>query len=220
MKVAVALLTYNRQSLFLKTLNSMKYSGVHYFPVIVDNGSIDGTADIVRGLGGIVNDTGNHTTGRGMNIAIEAAMKCKPDLIVFTADDFYYRKGWLKRLVNFWENAPQDVSIASCYLEPLWSWNEIIKVDTAGERYAIRTSIPGSNWTFKAETVDSFYPLQEKTGGEDLAVCDWMRRQRYRLAALDLVIHTGEQSSAWGNESWKTAQPINKEALGFETWTE
>lgn len=220
MKVVVALLTYNRKTLFLKTLNSLYNSEHHYVNVVVDNGSTDGTADIVKGIGGIVNDTENHTTGRGMNIAIEAAMKHEPDLIVFTADDFYYRKGWLKRLVNFWENAPQDVSMASCYLEPLWSWNEIVKVDTAGERYTIRTSIPGSNWTFRKNAVDMIYPLQEKTGGEDLAVCDWMRRQRYRLAALDLVIHTGEQESAWGNESWKSAQPLDKVSLGFEQWTE
>lgn len=219
LKVAVCVLTYNRKDFFLRTIGSLKYPDYPYRPVIVDNGSTDGTAEIVKGIGGICNTLGNHTTGRGMNIAIQEAMKHEPDIILFSADDFEYRKGYLRRLVEFWNDAPQDVIMASCYLEPLWSWNEIIKLDTAGgQRYAIRTSIPGSNWSFRAADVDKIFPVPEKTGGEDLSTCERLRQQRYRLAALDLVKHIGEEHSAWGNQSWTYAQPIDKAALGFETW--
>jgi glycosyltransferase involved in cell wall biosynthesis len=218
LKVAVCVLTYNRKDFFLRTIGSLKYPDHPYHPVIVDNGSKDGTAEIVKGIGGICNTSGNHTTGRGMNIAIDEAMKYKPDIILFSADDFEYRKGYLARLVNFWRNVPDDVIMASCYLEPLWDWNEIIKVDTAGERYAIRTSIPGSNWSFRASDVDKIFPVPEKTGGEDLSTCERLRQQRYRLAALDLVKHIGEEHSAWGNQSWTYAEPLDKVALGFEEW--
>jgi glycosyltransferase involved in cell wall biosynthesis len=220
LKVAVCVLTYNRKDMFLRTIGSLKYPDHPYTPIIVDNGSTDGTAEIVKGIGGICNKTGNHTTGRGMNIAIDEAMKHKPDLILFTADDFIYRKGYLRRLVDFWNDAPNDVIMASCYLEPSWSWNKIRHVDTAGgQRYAIRDSIPGSNWSFRASDVYKIFPVSEQTGGEDLSVCERMRQQRYRLAALDLVDHIGEEQSAWGNESYKYAEPLDKLSLGFEQWT-
>lgn len=219
LKVAVALLTYNRQDMLVRTLGSLKNPDYPYFPVIVDNGSTDGSAELVREIGGVLNKSGNHTTGRGMNIAIEEAMKYEPDIILFTADDFEYRKGFLQRLVSFWNEAPEDIVMASCYLEPAWEWNKIIKVDTAGgQRYAIRTSIPGSNWSFRARDIDKIFPVSEQTGGEDLAVCNRLRQQRYRLAALDLVVHIGEEQSAWGNQSWRYAQPIDKVSLGFEEW--
>lgn len=219
MNVVIALLTYNRMGMLVKTLGSLKNSGYPYTPVIVDNGSTDGSADLVKEVGGIVNTSGNHTTGYGMNLAIEEAKKHEPDLILFTADDFVYRKGFCERLVKFWQHAPQDVIMASCYLEPLWEWNQIIFTGTAGgQRYAVRTSIPGSNWMFRAKDVDKIFPVQESTGGEDLTVCGMLRRQRYRLAALDLVEHIGEQESAWGNQSWRFAIPLNKQELGFEVW--
>lgn len=219
LKVVVALLTYNRMSMLVRTLGSLKYPDHPYIPVIVDNGSTDGSAELVKEIGGVLNRSDNHTTGRGMNIAITEAMKHEPDIILFTADDFEYRKGYVRRLVEFWQNAPEDVIMASCYLEPLWDWNKIIKVDTAGnQRYAIRESIPGSNWSFRASDVSKIFPVSEQTGGEDLAVCNRLRRQRYKLAALDLVDHIGEEQSAWGNESWKYATPLDKVSLGFDVW--
>jgi len=219
LKVVIALLTYNRYDMLVRTLGSMKYPDYPYTPVIVDNGSTDGSAELVKEIGGTLNKTGNHTTGRGMNIAIEEAMKHKPDIILFSADDFEYRTGYVRRLVDFWQDAPQDVVMASCYLEPLWTWNKIRLVDTAGgQRYAIRDSIPGSNWSFRASSIDKIFPISEQTGGEDLAVCERLRQQRFRLAALDLVDHIGEEQSAWGNESYKYAQPLDKLSLGFEQW--
>lgn len=219
MKVTACILTYNRKALFIQTANSMMKSGASYIPVVYDNGSTDGTARAVLALGGKANNTANHTAGYGMNRIIEMALERKPDLIVFSADDFIYRENWLARLIDFWEHAPDDVIMASCYLEPSWPWNEIIKTGTAGnQRYAIRTSIPGSSWTFRAADVDRIFPVPETTGGEDLSTCERLRRERFRLAALDLVIHAGETQSAWGNRSYEYAEPLDKSALGFEQW--
>jgi glycosyltransferase involved in cell wall biosynthesis len=221
MKIAIALLTYNRQQLFLRTLNSIYNAWYPYNLSIFDNGSTDGTAQIVKGIGGEVNTTDNHTTGYGMNRVIEMAMKHNPDVIVFTADDFYYRKLWLKKLVSFLDHAPADIVLTSCYLEPMWHWNQIGSIGEAGgERYAIRASLPGSNWVFRAKDIDKIYPIAEKTGGEDLEICGRLRGNGLRLAALDLVKHTGEEQSAWGNESYKYAKPLDLNALGFAEWHE
>lgn len=222
MKIVIAVLTYNRKALFEKTMNSLAHAGYPFIPVVIDNGSTDGTAEAAKASFGnvIINNSGDHSTGYGMNLAIEEALRHKPDLILFSADDFEYKKYFLHELVNFWSNAPADVIMASCYLEPLWDWNKVISKGKAGQtRYVLRESIPGSNWSFMANSVNEIYPVAQKTGGEDLAICAKLRRQRYRLAALDLVIHTGEEQSAWGNQSYKYAQPINKKELGFAEWT-
>ncbi len=218
MKAAIALLTYNRQGLFLRTLNSIYNAGHPYSLSIYDNGSHDGTAEIVKGIGGDVNTSDNHTTGHGMNAVVMKAMESEPEIILFTADDFEYRQDWLLKLISFWENTPQDIIMASCYLEPDWDWNKISEVGDAGEHYAIRDSIPGSNWSFRARDIDKIFPVREATGGEDLEICRRLRGDGYKLAALDLVKHTGEQDSAWGNESWRYAKPLDLSALGFETW--
>lgn len=219
LKVAICVLTYNRRSLFVRTMGSLLNSGYAFNPVIVDNGSTDGSADIVKEMGGILNKSDNHKTGYGMNLAVKEAMKHEPDIILFTADDFLYRKGFLDMLISFWKEAPDDVVMASCYLEPLWDWNQVTETDIAGgQRYAIRDSIPGSNWSFRVRDLDKIFPVPEKTGGEDLETCHRLRREGHRLAALDLVDHIGEEQSAWGNQSWRYAKPLDKQLLGFEEW--
>jgi GT2 family glycosyltransferase len=219
-RTSIALLTYNRKQLFLRTLSSL-YSAGHKFDLsIYDNGSNDGTADLVREIGGTVNASEKHTTGHGMNRVIEMALEHKPELILFTADDFHYRPDFLASLVDFWEHAPQDVIMASCYLEPDWDWNKVQSVGNAGgQRYALRDSIPGSNWSFRLADLDKIYPVSEKTGGEDLEICQRLRAQGYSLAALDLVKHIGETQSAWGNESYRYARPLDFAALGFAEWS-
>ena len=217
MKAAVCILTYNRKDLFLRTLSSLSNSGAGFTQILVDNGSTDGTAEIVAGLGGICNQSDNHSTGYGMNLAINAALATDADLIIFSADDYEYRPDWLHKLINFWQAAPADVAMATCHLEPQWSWNTVTETgDAGGQHYAIRKSIPGSNWTFRRENAGLILPIEEQTGGEDLEICNRLKSQGLKLAALDLAAHTGEQHSAWGNESWRYAKPFDYELHGFE----
>lgn len=225
MKIGVAMLTYNRKALFINTLDSllanrMYETGSSFSLSVYDNGSSDGTDKLVREIGGQVNTGENHTTGHGMNRAIEMAMKTKPDVILFTADDFFYRSDWLERLVTFWETAPANVVLASCYLEPDWDWNKIQEIKLPGQNHVIRASVPGSNWSFRTSDLYRIYPVAEKTGGEDLEICKRLTDQGYKLAALDLVKHTGEKQSAWGNGSWQYAKPLDLTALGFAEWSE
>jgi len=226
MKIGVAVLTYNRKALFINTLDSllanrMYETGSSFSLSVYDNGSHDGTDKLVREIGGQVNTGDNHTTGFGMNRVIEMAMKTKPDVILFTADDFFYRSDWLEKLVAFWEAAPTDVVLASCYLEPDWDWNKISEIgDAGGQHYAIRASVPGSNWSFRTSDLYRIYPVAEKTGGEDLEICHRLTSQGAKLVALDLVKHTGERQSAWGNGSWQYAKSLDLAALGFAEWSE
>jgi len=131
-RVAVALLTWNRLELFKRTFKSLMKGDYPFDLCIVDNGSTDGTAKEVAKLGGYCNTGRNHTAGHGMNLAIEAALKYDPDLVVFTADDYEYKGDWLKRLVAFWQEAPGNVALVSCNLEPVYGWNTVQDVIEVG----------------------------------------------------------------------------------------
>jgi hypothetical protein len=107
--------------------------------------------------------------------------------------------------------------MATCHLEPHWGWNEISEVGNVDRvRYAIRGSIPGSSWTFPRAHAPLILPIEERTGGEDLSVCERLKSQGYKLAALDLAVHAGEEHSAWGNQSFRYAKPFDYERYGFE----
>jgi len=222
MKLAVAVLTYNRQELFLRTLHSIQ-EGLHQYPilerelVVVDNGSTDGSAELLQGMiGGYCNTDGNHTVGHGMNLAITRALASKPDLVLFTADDYEYKPGWASKLARFWWWAPPEVALVCCNLEPDYDWNKPHQVVASGGEIALaRESVPGSNWSFRASDWPLIGPLAETTGGEDLAVCKRLRQAGRLLCALDLTEHIGERQSAWGNGSWRYARPLDRERWGI-----
>jgi hypothetical protein len=154
--------------------------------------------------------------GHGMNLAITAALAYDPDIVLFTADDYEYKPDWQERLLAFWSEAPEDVKLVTCNLEPEYTWNTVLgTVDAGGQRALVRASVPGSNWSFRARDWPLIGPVREITGGEDLEVCAWLQRDGYRLCALDLTEHIGEQQSAWGNQSWRIARPLHKERWGL-----
>ncbi len=212
MKISICLLTYNRFDLLLRTLDSL--SGIPL--TLVDNGSTDGTAEFVSRWGGICNTDGNRTAGHGMNIAINAALKDSPDVVLFSADDYEYKPGWAEKFAAFWEHAPDEIALASCHLEDCWPWNIVDGMGrSGGVPFVTRASLPGSNWSFRASDAGLILPIAEKTGGEDLEICMRLRESGRKLAALDLVTHVGERASSWGNESWRYAQPIDRSFYGF-----
>lgn len=227
MRVAVAVLTYNRFDLLYRTLASLRRSGHPFALHLLDGGSTDPLQrEFVLANGGRLAQIA--TVGESVNVAVNWALESKPDLILFTADDYEYRAGWLAALVRFWEAVSPDVALVSCNLEPEYSWNTVQDVIDAGEvrtprgtyhtgRALVRSTLPGSNWSFRASMWPQIGPLEHRTGGEDLAVCRRLWGQGYRLAALDLAEHIGEGDglSAWGNESWRQAIPLDRQKWGI-----
>lgn len=221
MKVAVGMLTYNayatgRTGMLYKAWNSTNpvRTGHPCVRQILTNGSTDATVDLVRGMGGIVDD-GDKRVFYGMRRLFDWGVAMNADLIVFTADDITYVDGWLARLVRVWEAAPPEVAIISPLLEPMYSWNQITDaVDIAGERALVRDSVGGCAWSFRASDREFLDP-PAMMPGEDLAVCKRVLAAGRQMLQLDLADHIGEQHSAWGNESYLFAQPVDREKWGL-----
>lgn len=218
MRTGVGLLTFDvfrtgREADFWKTYHSIKEEPWDEF-VVLTNGSTDGTEDVVRELGGIVDD-GDSRIFYGNTKLIEALRE--NDLIVLSADDLLYEEGWLERLVSFMEDAPKSIALSSAYMEPLWTWNEPRGVvNYGGERALIRDSVCGSSWCFRTKDwFDWMGPFEETMPGEDLLVCRRIAQRGKKMAALDLCEHIGQEHSAWGNESHLTARPLDKAKYGL-----
>ncbi len=223
LKIAVAVLSYNRRALLERTLHSLStplartLQGQGLLTLhLVDNGSTDGSEELVAVMGGLCNTDGDRSVGHGMNLAIGEALAAGPDLVLFTADDYRYYPDWLERLLDWWEDAPGDVVLTTCSVEPEYDWNTPRGIIVAGgETGVIRDSVPGSNWSFLAEDVGDIIPVRETTGGEDLEICAALRARGRLLCALDLAEHIGERRSAWGNESWRVGRPFDWKRWGL-----
>ena len=219
MKIGVGVLTWNhrktgREQMFYDTLLSLTNGGQAVDVVVVTNGSTDGTQDTVRRLGGIVDDT-HSQIWYGMQKAIETVIERGADIVLFTADDITYAPGWADKLAAFWEDAPEEVKLCSLILEPVYPWNTIRgTLDAGGLRALLRDSVGGCSWSFRASDWPSIGPLPQVMPGEDLIVSRRLIENGYYLAAVDLGTHIGEEKSAWGNESYKYAQALDRERWG------
>lgn len=209
MTAAVGVLTFNRFHLLRRTVDSLTAASYPFDQVVVDGGSHDPAqlAYVCAQKGGECLNI--PTVGQSMNIVIGRCLAFDPDVVVFGADDYEYKPGWLRRLMAFWAQAPGDVVMACLNWEPVYAWNTVRQVtQIAGETVIMRDSIPGSSWSFRAADWPQIGPVAARTGGEDLEICARLRSDGWRLAALDLSTHIGERESAWGNQSYTVAKPL------------
>lgn len=199
MKVVVALLTYNRKDFYKRTLHSLKQTKLPFDLIPVDNGSTDGTAGLVRGQKGFCNTDGNRTIGHGFRLAMGLALARKPDIVLFTADDYFYCPGWLEHLTEFWENAPKHAALCSLTMEPPYRWNTILGALHIGGCWVVeRHTVPGANWSFRAGLWRQLEPLiPDDSHHYDRRVCEALRKKGGRIYALPLAEHLGAGSRSW-----------------------
>lgn len=220
MRVGVGVLTFDhirtgRQEVFERTWESIAKTGYPAELYLLTNGSTDGTEDRVRELGGIV-DNGNSQIWYGNTRLIEAMGDV--DLCVLSADDLLYPEGWLRRLVSFIEAAPKEIVLTTLQMEPVWIWNTpTARVKCGGEKALIRNSVPGSSWAFRRKDWEDWMgPFPKMMPCEDLEICKKINVEGKLQAALDIVTHIGEENSAWGNESYKNATPLDRKEWGLD----
>lgn len=205
MKIAAAVLTHNayandRYDLFVQTVDTLTVEGVQVVPV--DNGSTDGTAETVARMGGYCSTGRNTTCGHGTNICARVAVGLDADLCVLSDDDMVWGDGWADRLRAWWADAPQDVVLTGCHLEPLFPWNAVHgRIVCGGVPGLIRASTGAASWSFRSDDWPKIGPVPERQQGwGDVPACQRVGAAGLKVAQLDLATHVGRRSS-WGNRT-------------------
>ncbi len=227
MKIVAVIMTWNPITTNRLSLLERAYETLHEADalLVLDNGSTDGSAEFVQkhyyaGL----NLTTDKSIGRGMNLAINAAISQKADIVLFSADDMAYFPGWRKRLEEMWKKAGKEIAIICPQLEPIYEWNTVLEhVDLGGEWLVSRRTVPGSCWSFRASDWPVIGPVPE-VEHEDVLVCDKIRTLGRKMLATNLAIHYGEGKSTWGNQAtpdgrrFPILEPIDKEKIMNSTY--
>jgi glycosyltransferase involved in cell wall biosynthesis len=218
-KVAAGILTFNqfstgRHELFERTFESLvaDVDGLY----VIDNNSDDETSAYVEGMGGTVLRDPLNSCGHGMNRVLSLLGGSGADLCLFSNDDILWRPGAVAALRDFWAAAPDDVLICSGLQQDVFPWSTPREAITCGgQRALVRDSVPGGAWTLRAKDWPKIRPVPEASGWDDVPTCDRLRRKGYRVAALDLAEHLGEDLSTWGNDSARHGTPLDRAAWGL-----
>lgn len=177
---------------------------------IVDNGSgADEVAAIhdafMEGVGHRVNVWTHsdklHTSGHGTNLQarILAGLSQPGDICVLSDDDMAWRPRWRDTLQKWWEEAPADVILTGCHLEPPYPWSPVEGRHDFPALY--RGSTGAASWSYRAESHSLIFPIPERVQGTgDVPACTRLRSSGRRIAQLDLADHVG-QASTWGNRT-------------------
>lgn len=230
--VAVAVMTYNaivnlRQQLMEQTVESACKAFLGSPVGVFDNGSADGTADIVVERGGkgvrihpLVRDgdphPDNHTPGAGRRRLLSRVAQLRPNIFVLSDDDMVWSLEARDKLRRFWFSAPDDIVIVSGLLEPVWHWNTPREtVEYGGVKALVRDSAPGCAWTFRAEHLSLLLGLIKPQFGYDYEVCKELLAMGKRVAQMDLAEHAGWEHSTHGNRADQDAKPLDREKWGI-----
>lgn len=221
MNLAVCVLTFNVYQLgrldeFRTTLRSLAAPGVPVF--LIDNGSTDETADLVRRLGGWRNPGPNLTIGAGMNAAVGAALGAKPDVVVFSNDDMRWHDGWADQVRVVWADAPEDIALCGGLIErKTWSWNTPeAAFNIGGVRVLQRKTVPAGAWTFRAQLWPDIGPIPDQDNcWTDVPTSLKLTQNGYRIVCADWADHLCYDRSAWGNHSWDSGEPLDLRSWGF-----
>lgn len=201
MKICAAVLTWQqfaleRHDLFKQTVRSL--SGVDEL-FLVDNGSTDGTAEYIRGLGGYVNAGETTTCGYGMNLAAAICNRTDGDIVILSNDDIVWHEGFVDLLRDVWGQMPDDVKIVSGLLEGTFPWNRPAGLEGP---VLIRETVPGGAWTYRNSDYETVFPVPTKPGWDDVPTCRRLNGQGFRVGAVDLSANLGVDKSSWGNMSY------------------
>ncbi len=115
LKVEIVTPVHNRRELtlqFLRSLARIDRSGLDIHTIIVDDGSTDGTAEVVSAEFPeveIVKGDGNLWYTGGTNRGIEAALKYNPDYILCVNNDSIFDEKCIKNMVECAEKHPRSV---------------------------------------------------------------------------------------------------------------
>lgn len=184
--------------------------------VLIDNGSPRSDLDVIRAIARehgamFAHNAGPlHSCEHGTNLRAAALESLGVDLSVISDDDIVWRPGWRDRLEEWWRDAPADLIITGCHVEPDFSWNATYGHRTAaGMIGKLRQSTGSGTWSYRTADWRRIGPVHEwQQGWGDVPACHRLRTIGLDIAQIDLADHRGAYASTWGNRSYDFAQEV------------
>jgi len=225
--IAVVVVTKSRPALFRETVASL-LAGSGTTPLalaVCDAGEQAPTRACLAGLAdprvrGIVTDRSRsfHTSALlGLDLLAGVAW----DVLLLSGDDYHYRPDWAAGLTAWCGGLGErerDVSHVACVVEPAFSWATVRGTLDAGDRRALlRDTVPGCNWAFTPPqwaVMEPRYRAEQASRTLDHDLNGWARSQGRQVAALDLAVTTGAQSTT-GNGSYAGATVLDVAPYGL-----
>lgn len=164
----------------LESLKKLEYR--NYEVIVVDDGSMDGSAAIAREYGVKLIETQNHGLSSARNTGLEAA---RGEIVAYIDDDVRSDPHWLTYLAYAFINSshaaiggpnippPDDSVVAQCVANAPGAPVHVLLTDWEAEH------IPGCNMAFRRQalqTIGGFDP-QFRIAGDDVDVC-WRLQQK------------------------------------------
>lgn len=103
MKAYIVVANWNGKDLIKKCLDSLQQQSYSAEIVVVDNGSVDGSVELIEKEYPeihLIKEGKNHGFAGGVNIGIRYAMEKKADAVALFNNDAVAEKDWLKQLVS------------------------------------------------------------------------------------------------------------------------
>lgn len=208
MRITATVLTHNtatngRERLLRDAVASLAEADM---VIVVDNSSTDDTPALIQSLdvAYYLADDSVTTCGHGTNLCARVAIGApRTNLCVLSDEDMWWRPGWADQLRAWWSEAPLEVALTGCHLEPEFPWNAITGTVTyGGVTGLLRESTGAASWSFRSNTWGGIGPVPEKVQGVgDVPTCEKVRRAGRLIAQLDLAEHRGQGASTWGNRT-------------------
>jgi GT2 family glycosyltransferase len=186
-RISAVVCTYNGQRTIRSCLEGLlKLQYPDYEVIVVDDGSKDDTAAIVRGFEVRLISTENRGLSAARNVGLEAATG---EIVAYIDDDACPDPDWLLYLASAFRNSdyaaiggpnvpfPNDGFVANCVAHAPGGPTHVLISDTEAEH------IPGCNMAFRKtclEAVGGFDP-QFRIAGDDVDMCWRLQKRGWKL---------------------------------------
>lgn len=125
--VAIVILSYNTLEITKKCLELLFKRTDNFYPIIIDNGSTDGTVEYLQSNAFFDGKNISHTIvlnsenlgvigGRNQGYAIYQTLENQPEYICFLDNDQFVREGWLDQFFDFMKKGNYDVGGCEAWL--------------------------------------------------------------------------------------------------------
>jgi GT2 family glycosyltransferase len=186
-RISVVVCTYNGRKTIRECLDGLVNLRYPNFEIIViDDGSTDGTADIVGKYDVRLVQTENRGLSQARNLGLELATG---EIVAYTDDDAYPDSHWLHYLAHTFRTT-DFAAVGGPNLPPLGEdfVAEAVANSPGGPTHVLVSDceaehIPGCNMAFRAEALRALggFDPQFRTAGDDVDVCWRIQRAGWRV---------------------------------------